>query len=144
MAAVQQDGSALQYASPTLKNDQAFVMAAVNQNAKALNFIGPSLRNPEFFKGLLSSIAIPENKGQSQEEMQSYQNGLKQRMGHYCKQFRQFGYKVLVKDIPKTLYKFLFPNLRLGNEISIAANFLSLQELSRLEMVCKDVHKESF
>ena len=65
LAAVQQCGSALKYASDYLKNDQAFVMAAVNQNAKALNVIGPSLRNPEFFTGLLASIAIPENKDQS-------------------------------------------------------------------------------
>ena len=79
LAAVQQCGSALKYASDYLKNDQAFVMAAVNQNAKALNFIGPSLRNPEFFTGLLASIAILENKDQSQEERQSYRNALKQK-----------------------------------------------------------------
>ena len=71
--------------------------------------------------------------------MQSYQNSLKQRMGHYCKQFRQFGYKVLVKDIPKTLYRFLFPNVDFNNAMSVMTDFLSLEELSRLAMVCKGI-----
>ena len=74
--------------------------------------------------------------------MQSYRNALKQKIGHYCKQFRRFGCTVSAKDIPKLLYRFLFPNVHysFNGGMRVMTNFLSIEELSKIAMVCKDVH----
>ena len=47
MAAVQQRGNALEYASPELKNDKEVVMAAVQQDGEAFQHASPELQNDE-------------------------------------------------------------------------------------------------
>ena len=42
--AVQQDGDALEYASPELRADREVVLAAVDQNGDALRHASPELR----------------------------------------------------------------------------------------------------
>ena len=54
LAAVNSDcpgrGKALRYASWDLKNDRAIVLAAIKQNARALDYASPSLRNNAEFR----------------------------------------------------------------------------------------------
>tara|TARA_B110000008_G_scaffold229087_1_gene231401 strand:- start:458 stop:616 length:159 start_codon:yes stop_codon:yes gene_type:complete len=45
MAAVEQYGQALQYASAALKNDKEVVMAAVQKYGQALKFASDALKN---------------------------------------------------------------------------------------------------
>ena len=45
MAAIQQDGEALKYASNILEDDKDVVLAAIKQNPKAIRFASYDLRN---------------------------------------------------------------------------------------------------
>ena len=51
MAAVKNNGSALQYASDELQADKEVVLMAVKQNGYAINYASEELKNdPEFMK----------------------------------------------------------------------------------------------
>ena len=62
MAAVKQDGLALQYASPYLRANPEIVMAAVKQNGGALYFASEALRNgglKSYVQSALSKFNTP-------------------------------------------------------------------------------------
>lgn len=60
LAAVKQNGLALQYASHALKNDEIIVRAAINQNGQAIIMVGDSLRDNQelVFRSLKNDLSM--------------------------------------------------------------------------------------
>ena len=58
LAAVQQNGYALNYAEDSLKANEKIVLAAVKQNGFALKYADESLKNNEIFLRKLDSLRI--------------------------------------------------------------------------------------
>ena len=58
LAAVTQNGNALQYASDELKNDKDVVLAAVTQNGNALGYASAELRNDKDFRWVMGRRCV--------------------------------------------------------------------------------------
>jgi len=56
MAAVNTDGSVLQYASEDLKKDREIVMAAVNSNDTALEYVSDDLKKDKDFLEFIDKL----------------------------------------------------------------------------------------
>ena len=65
MAAVMNDGTAIQFASPELQADKEVVMAAVRNNGSALHFLPAFKKDPELIKLAINHGYVPTKKQQA-------------------------------------------------------------------------------